>query len=219
MDITSYLLGKNSAGGGSGLDWATLGYSGVPKTLLNAFNYSLEIQRTWTPSDSTRNRFKQNFDLFFMPLVDTSITSNMSSMFQTCNNLQSVPLLNTSNCTTTAYMFQDCELLVEVPLFDLSKVTDANYMFYGCKKLEDVPQFNLSSVKSNSSMAMMFSGCKNLTDKSLNNILAMCINATSYIGTKTLSQLGFSSANYSVTRIQALSNYQAFIDAGWTIGY
>ena len=216
MDITSYLLGKNSAGGGGGgsdLDWSALGYSGVPEPTLNAYNLALEIQRGWTPSTSLRNRFKQNYDLFFMPLVDTSTATNMSNMFQNCLNIQKVPLLNTSSCTTTEFMFQGCELLVEVPLFDLSKNNNASYMFYDCTRLKDVPQFNLSS-KSNSSMTMMFSGFKNLTNKSLNNILAMCTNATSYTGTKTLAQLGFNSTNYPATRIQALSNYQAFIDAG-----
>ena len=65
----------------------------------------------------------------------------------------------------------------------------------------------------------MFTGCVKLTDNSLNNILQICINATLYTGTKTLYTLGFRSNKYSVERIQALSNYQAFIDAGWTIGY
>ena len=221
MDITSYLLGKNSAGGsgGSDLDWSALGYSGTPEPTLNAYNLALEIQRSWTPSTNLRNRFKQNYDLFFMPLVDTSIATDMSSMFHSCFNIQKVPLLNTSNCTTTSFMFQGCELLVEVPLFDLSKNDNVSYMFYDCTRLKDVPQFDLSSMITRNNMASMFSGCRALSDESLNNILGMCISASSYTGAKTLAHIGISSTYYPVERIQALSNYQDFIDAGWTIGY
>lgn len=34
-----------------------------------------------------------------------------------------------------------------------------------------------------------------------------------------ISKLGFSSNAYPKSRIQALSNYQDFINAGWSIGY
>ena len=65
----------------------------------------------------------------------------------------------------------------------------------------------------------MFYSCPKLTDKSIDNILKMCINAISYSGVKTLQILGFSSNDYPASRIQELPSYQDFIDAGWTIGY
>ena len=66
----------------------------------------------------------------------------------------------------------------------------------------------------------MFYSCSSLTDESLNNILTMCINISpSYRSNKTLSTLGFNASWCSASKIQALSNYQAFLDAGWTIGY
>ena len=63
----------------------------------------------------------------------------------------------------------------------------------------------------------MFQSCTLLTQESLNNILQMCINATSFTGTKTLKYLGLSSTQ--ATTCQSLSNYQAFLNAGWTTGY
>ena len=53
----------------------------------------------------------------------------------------------------------------------------------------------------------------------LNNILLSCISATSYTETKTLTQLGIYSYRYPASRIQALPNYQDFLNAGWTTGY
>jgi hypothetical protein len=47
----------------------------------------------------------------------------------------------------------------------------------------------------------------------------MCINATSYTGTKTFSKFGFNSGYYAASKIQSLPSYQDFITAGWTIGY
>ena len=64
-----------------------------------------------------------------------------------------------------------------------------------------------------------FKSCFKLSNDSLNNIMRMCINATNYAPSqpKTLQGIGLSSAQ--ATTCQGLSNYQDFIDAGWTTGY
>ena len=66
-------------------------------------------------------------------------------------------------------------------------------------------------------MVDMFYYSRNLSDESLNNILAMCANATSYTGTKTLAYIGLTSAQ--ANKCKTLSNYSAFTSAGWTTGY
>ena len=66
-------------------------------------------------------------------------------------------------------------------------------------------------------MFHIFYHCPALSNESLNNILAMCANATSYTGTKTLAYIGISETQ--ATTCQGLSNYQDFINAGWTTGY
>jgi hypothetical protein len=66
-------------------------------------------------------------------------------------------------------------------------------------------------------MRSMFYGCISLSDESLNNILAMCTNATKITSNKTLEYIGLTSDQ--ATRCQSLSNYSAFTAAGWTTGY
>lgn len=127
-----------------------------------------------------------------IPLIDTSNVTGMSDLFNNCYNLTTIPLLDTSKAITFVNIFYNCINLTTVPLLNTSKVGNFNNAFYNCS---------------------------NLTDTSLDNILQMCIGATSYSGTKTLSKLGFKATNYSKSRIEALPHYQDFIDAGWTIGY
>jgi hypothetical protein len=161
---------------------------------MNGFNYAKEIADNWDSSITSLNRkFQNDTALKFMPYVDTSAATSASYMFSRCSNLESIPLFNTR--------------LVE----------NFSGTFYFCSTLKDIPILNTSSA---TTFTNAFSGCYALTDDSLNNILTMCINATSYTETKTLNQIGISNTTYyPASRIQALSNYQAFINAGWTIGY
>ena len=87
-------------------------------------------------------------------------------------------------------------------------------MFRNCTNLTTIPLLDTSSV---TNMQNMFDICHNLSDESLNNILAMCANATSYTGTKTLKYIGLTSEQ--ANKCKTLSNYSAFTSAGWTTGY
>lgn len=221
MDITSYLLGKNASGGGGGsdLDWTAIGYEERPQVIDDGYNYAKQIQNTWTPSSDLTSKFAHDYSLIYMPLVDTSETTSMYQMFYNCSTLQTMALLNTSNVTTMGGMFQNCTALKELPQIDTSKVTAMGSMLNGCYSLTTVPILNASSVKGTNAFSSMFGNCISLSDESLNNILKMCTTATQYNGTKTLSRLGFNSTYFPASRIQSLSNYQAFLNAGWTIGY
>lgn len=148
--------------------------------------------------------------------LDISNMKNITSIFTDCTNLTVGPIMNTSNVTNMTNMFSGCTNLTTVPLYDTSSVTSMNMMFRVCKQLANVPLFNTSKVKNFSNM---FYGCQNLSTESLDNILQMCINASSYTSTKTLVQLGFDNTNQPAGTIQALPHYQDFINAGWTIGY
>lgn len=151
--------------------------------------------------------------------VDTSEVTNMSSMFANLtNNITVAPYMDTSNVTNTSSMFSFCLNIVSVPQYDLSKVTDAQGMFRYCSKLENVPVFNLSSITYWASNMNIFADCPKLTNESLNNILLTCISMTG-IGTayKTLQQIGLTQTQAETC--QTLSNYQVFLDAGWTTGY
>lgn len=136
-------------------------------------------------------------------------TGDFRSSIKECNVTELNPYK-----TSLSSFFSSFEHLVKVTLFNTSKITNMSYMFYGCGDLQIIPVFDTSLV---TNMQNMFYNCNKLTSESLNNILQMCINATSYTGTKTLAQLGLSSTQ--ATTCQGLSNYQAFLAAGWTTGY
>ena len=218
MDITSYLLGKNSSGGGGGggLDWSAIGYDSTPQAIIDGYNYAKQIQEEWVPIERIGNKFKENNNIIFMPKIDTSITTNFAYAFNNCMALITIPLLDTSNVTSFSSCFSGCYALKEVPLLDTSNVTTFEWAFASCYSLKEVPQFNTSKV---TNFSRAFYSSNFLSDQSLVNVLKMCTNATSYTGTKTLVTLGFSSSKYPVSRIEALPSYQAFLDAGWTIGY
>lgn len=108
-----------------------------------------------------------------------------------------------------------CKKIKTFPNYNTENVTSLYQVCHSCSELENVPLLNTSKA---TSLSRAFAYCPNLTDESLNNILQMCINSAQ-TSNKTLVYLGILSGDYPASRIQALSNYQAFIDAGWTIGY
>ena len=174
-----------------------------------------------------------------IPLLDTGNVTNMASMFSNCSSLDEVPLFNTQNVTNMTTMFANCTSLKKVPAFNTQNVTNMSRVFAGCSLLTEIPQYNTSNVTNMyymfnyctnlvtvpildmskvTSVSNMFSNCTSLSDESLNNILAMCTNAVKVsTSDKTLYRLGLTSAQ--ATRCQSLSNYSAFISAGWTTGY
>lgn len=96
------------------------------------------------------------------------------------------------------------------------KGLSAGHLFSYCTSLETIPLLDTSNV---TNMENMFSSCPKLTEESLNNILAMCINAVKITNSsnKTLKYIGLTSAQTEICK--TLSNYQAFLDAGWKTGY
>jgi len=87
-------------------------------------------------------------------------------------------------------------------------------IFKNCTSLVDVPVFDTSALIN---MTNMFSSCPNLSNNSLNNILTMCINAAKITSNKTLKYIGLTEEQANICK--TLSNYSAFIAAGWTTGY
>lgn len=142
----------------------------------------------------------------------------MQFTHSTTKNFSWLSNINTSGLTSAYRMFGYMNTfyngITEVPLFDTSNVISMSEMFIQDGLLVTVPIFNTSKV---TNMGYMFSGCSSLSNESLNNILAMCIGATSYTGTKTLAQIGLSSTQ--ATTCQTLSNWDAFVEAGWSSGY
>lgn len=151
----------NISGGGGGLDWSAIGYSAEPSVITDDYNYSKDIYDNWVTSTSYKNKFKLDYYLTYMPLVDTSSATDMSGMFDTCYSLKEVPLLNTQNVTNMSIMFQNCLTLVKVPQLDTSSLTNASYMFNNCKSLKNMPLLDFSTVTNVEGVCV---DCANLTN-------------------------------------------------------
>ena len=168
---------------------------------------------------------------------------NLSSFFYNCEKLASVDLslqVPGSTLGTNANgMFYGCLDLETIKGSVCSCVIDAGYMFYNCGKLttinasrtstmSDKPMvvsFTFSGCSSLVSVSLenwyvtdqwnnTFKGCTSLSNKSLNDIMAVMVDASR---NKTLKRAGFTSAQASV--MTTLSNWAALSAAGWTTGY
>lgn len=156
----------------------------------------------------------------------SNFNGSLQYAFARCKGLKYAPVLTFATgvdqtlITNTSYMFYLCEALEDGPLFDTSNVTNMSSMFYQCTRITNVPVYNTSKV---TNFVNMFGGNPAIgtymTTQSVDNILQMCIGATSYNDTKTLTTLGFNSSKISASKIQGCTHYQDFLDAGWTIGY
>ena len=161
-----------------------------------------------------RSMFSGCSNLTSIPLLDTSKVTDMHSMFYDCSSLTIIPLLDTKKVNTMNSMFADCSSLTIIPLLNTSNVTDMGGMFAYCKSLTSIPLLNTSNV---TNMHSMFTYCESLNNESLNNILAMCTNAAKITSNKTLKYIGLTEEQANICK--TLSNYSAFIAAGWTTGY
>lgn len=162
------------------------------------------------------NMFDSCRSLISIPLLDTSKVTEMNNMFNHCTSLSEIPQLDISKATSIAGMFSYCSSLKEIPQLDTSNATNTGAMFRNCTALETVPLMNISKT---TNLVSMFEGCTSLSDESLNNILGMCISATSYTDTKTKTLKYIGLTEEQTNKCKTLSNYTAFTTAGWTTGY
>ncbi len=158
-------------------------------------------------------------------IVVSSSTTTINGMFNGCSNLKRLDLsnFNTSNITNMGNVFKGCQKLqtLDVSMFNTSKVNIIYNMFASCTELTTINfgnNFNLSSMTSAGNMVNMFQYTRALDNNTLNQILHICttVNAN-FTGAKTLANLGINNSFTNFANIPNLSNYQDFLDAGWTI--
>ena len=152
------------------------------------------------------------------PITLPPYNTDLNSFFHSCIMLEEVPeITNFSIVRGMRNLFYNCQKLKSIPEYNTRLVTDMRDFCSGCSALENVPLLNTGNLTdSNGGLSNAFYGCPNLSNESLNNILAMCANVpASYpSGKKSLSWIGLSSTQKATC--QTLSNYQAFLDAGWS---
>lgn len=150
-------------------------------------------------------------------LFDTSKTKYMAYLFADCTNLEVVPLYDLSNVIDIAGMFMNCTSLTSIPQFNTQNVENMTEVFSGCTNLITLP---LLDTHNTIYMVGLVDDCSNLSDESLNNILKMCADSNflaDEFNKKTLECVGLSEEQ--ANKCKTLSNYSAFIEAGWTTGY
>ena len=103
--------------------------------------------------------------------LNTTKVTDMSYMFNGCNNLSSLDLsyFNTTNVTNMKHMFEGCKALTSLDLtnFNTEKVTDMACMFFNCQNLSSLDlsyYFNTTNV---TNMISMFYYCQNLSSLDL----------------------------------------------------
>ncbi len=211
-------------------EFDVLGYSGTEEPINSYLNYSKDIFKNWDDSQSgLMNKFRNDKNLVFCPLVDTSKANNMQSMFSNCTNLMQVPLLNTANVMHFDDMFYNCTSLTTVPQFNTSSLYSANLMLAGCSKLISVPLLDFTNAKelrsillacselvelggfTNLSVNLDLSSSRKLTAESILNVINQAKDLSGTGGTAPLT-LGS-------TNIAKLTEDQIAIatSKGWTI--
>lgn len=210
-------------------EFDVLGYSGTEEPINSYLNYSKDIVKNWDSDQVLMNRFRNDKNLVFCPLVDTSKANNMTAMFSGCVNLIQVPLIDTSNVMHFDDMFYNCSSLTVIPQFDTTNLYSANLMFGGCSKLVSLPLFDFTKAEqlrsmllacselvelggfSNLSVNLDLSSSRKLTAESLMNVINQAADLSNTGGTATLT-LG-------TTNISKLTEEQIAIatSKGWTL--
>lgn len=147
------------------------------------------------------------------PYMDTSKVTYFGNAFTRCSNLKCFPDIDITGATNIYYMFDSCTSLVTAPKLDMRNTTHMPCMFRGCSALVNVPVYQIPNVKNANNV---FYNCNALSNESLNNILLMCVSGVN-VENKTLKGIGLTSAQANICK--TLSNYSAFINAGWATGY
>lgn len=204
--------------------------SGINKTNMKNFSYLFNNCYALTtiiwgdevvaPTDMTSMFYECHYinkDMLatLLAKIDFSNMTTLTNTFRAMTHLTEMPYIDTSNITSMDNTFYSNIAMTKIPQLNTSNVTSMSRTFYDCNSLSDFPVLDFSSVTTFSST---FSACNALKNNAtaLNNLLASLASATSYTGTKKISSIwGY----YPPTTAQCegLSNYQMFLDAGWTV--
>ena len=152
-------------------------------------------------------------------LINGSGIKTASTVFKNCAKLTEVPKIENMTPTNMGSMYEGCSSLKSIPYYSTYNVNNMQKMCKDCTSLVDVPQMDTSAIKaftSTSGLTEAFSNCPNLSDASLNNILAMCAIARN-ASFKTLANVGLSQEQ--AIKCESLSNWAGCKSWGWSTGY
>lgn len=149
---------------------------------------------------------------------DYANTTDLSYMFNYCENLKKVPKLIIPNATTTANMFRYCDFSeIDMGDWNLSKATQMDNMFDNCTNLMTV-NWGTFDTSSNKKFTSMFKGCSNLktipeldctsmttADSSYNSALYGCRSLRNFGGFKGITKSVYVDTSYCL-------NYESLLN-------
>lgn len=183
-------------------DW--MFYSCTNITTINNLNLSKVNRFDYGFTNCTNLTTVSNLNLYNV--------SKANSIFKNCTNLTTINNIIFNKINTSLYStFQGCTNLINAPSMEINNCINIRDIFRNCINLVNIPIYNTSKINICSNFV---NGCPNLSNDSLNNILQMCADMNC---TYNLNYIGLTEDQANIC--MNLSNYQNFINAGWTTGY
>ena len=164
------------------------------------------------------NKINQCADMFANCINLTTIsnlnlynTVNAQWLFADCINLSNIDNIVFNRVNWLFRAFANCTNLVNAPNMKLNSCYRIESLFENCINLTNIPMYNTLKVYRCQNFV---NNCPNLSNDSLNNVLQMCSNMNCMYN---LKYIGLTQNQVNIC--MNLSNYQNFINAGWTTGY
>ena len=162
------------------------------------------------PADSSSmfKNFSNLIQIENLRVVDTSNVTNMSSMFEMCQSIESIDLskFDTSNVTNMSHMFYYCRNMTDINLssFDTSNVTSFQGMFFFCEYLEtlNVSSFDTSSA---TDMSSMFSNCSALETMNLSNFNTSNVTDMSSMFSGCFSMINIDLTSFDTRKVTTMA--------------
>lgn len=129
------------------------------------------------------SKFDRFYSLVAIPLLDTSKVTNMYSTFSNCCSLVFIPPLDTSSVTTMSYLCQNCYSLLFISPLDASKVTTMSYLLQNCYSLISAALLNTSNA---ATVSNIFNSCRSLVSITEFDFSNATIETTSFSNCSSL---------------------------------
>jgi len=156
-----------------------------------------------------------NLDDYFI----TTPSANLDVSDQEKNKvlIKQFPTMNMTNRTTISDVFSGYPSLVSLPtMTNTTNITSAFAMALNCPALVNVPYYSMPNCRD---FDIAFSDSTLLSNQSIQNIMQMLINCDNenYESDKWLTAVISDQIPNLESKVMAMSNYQDFLNAGWTI--
>ena len=176
-------------------DGSVMGYINGTKLIIAGNGYGKVLANA--DSTSAFNAFTNVTSFTGLNKLDTSNVTNMQTMFNNLDNIQTLDLssFNTSKVTNFYSIFGGNDKLTTLNLtgWDTSAAKDMGQMFYVCNALTTINGLSSFNTANVTDMSGMFHGCKAMTSLDLSNFNTAKV--------KTLSMMFYQCSNLETVKL------------------